>query len=272
VKHTTRRGGWVLPVLFLFCAAMAMAQSPSHAEPPSHALMEGEELTYNVRYAFLDLGQIRIKITAKEHKAGATTYAGIAYIDSYKNVPLVDLHAIFQSMIDSTVFSRGFTGKMKQDNAWDFSRYQFNYDRRMVAMEMGQKDTVIAKRDTLWIDGPCQDGLSLFFFARHHLFDGKDANVSAIVTEKKVNTFIRFDKRRDEVEIDAVDYPIDVVGFEGNAEFVGIFGLTGGFDGWFSNDDARVPIIAHMKVILGSVTIELMSWKRPGWTPPRAKD
>jgi hypothetical protein len=74
------------------------------------------------------------------------------------------------------------------------------------------------------------------------------------------------------VEIDAVDYPIDVVGFEGNAEFVGIFGLTGGFDGWFSNDEARVPIVAHMKVILGSVTLELMSWKRPGWTPPRANN
>lgn len=272
MKLTTRRGGWVLPVLFLFAIAPAMAQSPAHTDPPSRVLMEGEELTYNVRYAFLDLGQIRIKTIARERKPGMTTFSGIAYIDSYKNVPLVDLHAIFQSKIDSTVFSRGFTGKMKQDNVWDFSRYTFDYDRRMVAMEMGQKDTVVARRETLWVDGTCQDGLSLFFYARQHLFAGRDMNVPAIVTEKKVNTFIRFDKRRDEVEVDAVDYPIDVVGFEGNAEFVGIFGLTGGFDGWFSNDEARVPIVAHMKVILGSVTLELMSWKRPGWAPPRANN
>jgi hypothetical protein len=47
--------------------------------------------------------------------------------------------------------------------------------------------------------------------------------------------------------------------------------LTGDFEGWFSNDEARVPILAKMKVILGSITIELMRWKRAGWTPPRAE-
>jgi hypothetical protein len=61
------------------------------------------------------------------------------------------------------------------------------------------------------------------------------------------------------------------VGFDGRADFVGIFGLTGGFEGWFSNDEARVPIMAKMKVLIGSVTIELMRWNRPGWTPPRAR-
>ena len=54
------------------------------------------------------------------------------------------------------------------------------------------------------------------------------------------------------------------MGLQGNAEFVGIFGLTGEFSGWFWNDDARIPIVAKMQVIIGSVTIELMSWKRPG--------
>jgi hypothetical protein len=66
-----------------------------------------------------------------------------------------------------------------------------------------------------------------------------------------------------------VEYPVDVVKFEGVAEFKGIFGLTGEFTGWFSNDDARVPIKANMEVIIGSVTIELMQWKRAGWLPPR---
>ena len=272
MKHTTRRGGWVLPVLFLFLGTPAMAQSPAHPDPPSHVLVEGEELTYNVRYAFLDLGQIRVKTIARQRTPGVTSFATLAYIDSYKNVPLVDLHAIFESRIDSTVYSRAFTGKVKQDNVWDFSRYHFDYDRHRVVMEIGQRDTVVAKRETLSVDGTWQDGLSLFFYARHQLFAGRDMNVPALVKESKVNTFIRFDKRKDEVEIDAVDYPIDVVGFEGNAEFVGIFGLTGGFSGWFSNDDARIPIVAKMKVILGSVTIELMSWKRPGWAPPRANN
>ncbi len=97
-------------------------------------------------------------------------------------------------------------------------------------------------------------------------------NIPAIVKEEKVNTFIDFTNKRETVEVDAIEYPVDVVEFEGKAEFVGIFGLTGDFEGWFSNDEARVPIVAKMKVIIGSVTLELMEWKRPGWIPPRGVD
>jgi hypothetical protein len=86
-----------------------------------------------------------------------------------------------------------------------------------------------------------------------------------------VSTFLNFKREHTSVEVDAIDYPVDVIGFDGHADFVGIFGLTGGFEGWFSNDEARVPILAKMKVLIGSVTIELMKWSRPGWSPPRAK-
>jgi len=33
-----------------------------------------------------------------------------------------------------------------------------------------------------------------------------------------------------------------------------------------------VPIKAKMKVLIGSVTVELMDYRRAGWVPPRAKD
>jgi hypothetical protein len=90
------------------------------------------------------------------------------------------------------------------------------------------------------------------------------------VTEKQVVAQLDFARRQEKAEIDAVDYPVDVLHFDGRADFVGIFGLTGDFEGWFSNDNARVPILAKMHVIIGSVTIELMQWTRAGWTPPRA--
>jgi hypothetical protein len=96
--------------------------------------------------------------------------------------------------------------------------------------------------------------------------------VPAIVNEQVVNTYIDFIGERSSVEIDAVEYPVDVLRFEGTAQFTGIFGLTGDFEGWFSNDDARVPILAKMKVILGSVTIELMQWERSGWMPPKGEE
>jgi hypothetical protein len=41
------------------------------------------------------------------------------------------------------------------------------------------------------------------------------------------------------------------------------------FEGWFSDDDARIPIRAKMKVIIGKVDIQLVRWKRANWSPPQ---
>lgn len=255
-------------VLF-FCLTLAVIVSAGAQTPPSRVLVEGEELKYNVRYGPIDIGQVRI-VTAKKLKAeGAAAFQTFAYIDSYKGIPFVNLRAVFESILDSLFFSRYFVGKSKDGDYYDFARYRYDYAKNLVAMESGRKDTIIEKRDTMKIEGRTQDGLSLFFYARDQLFSGKKQNIPAIVKEKKVNTFIDFDGRRKIIEQDLIDYPVDCVGFEGKAEFTGIFGLTGDFQGWFSNDDARVPIMAKMKVIIGSVTLELMEWKREGWKPPK---
>jgi hypothetical protein len=258
-------------VLSLVVVIISWASMDAQVPPPSHVLSEGEDLIYNVRYGFFNLGSVRIRTLHRQVTGTDVAYFCKAFIDSYPKVPFVDLHATYESVIDTTIYSHKFVGRTKQDDWWNFSRYTYDAPHRRAILETGQKDTVITKRDTVSVEGTYQDGLSLFFYAREQLFCGKLLTIPCIVTERKVNTRINFDGRHDAVEIDAVDYPVDVVGFEGSADFVGIFGLTGEFSGWFSNDEARVPIQAKMKVIIGSVTIELMQWKRPGWNPPRAK-
>jgi hypothetical protein len=240
------------------------------AIPPSNVLFTGEDLTYNVRYGFINLGQVRIKTISTIHRSSFTVHYTRALINSYPKVPFVDLHATYESMIDSTVHSRQFIGKGKENKSWDYAKYDFDYDKNRVLIELGHRDTVVERRDTLSINTPYHDGLSLFFYARDQLYSGKRMNIPTIVREKKVNTFIDFKPERTSVDVDAVDYPVDAIHFEGKADFVGIFGLTGEFEGWFSNDEARIPILAKMKVIIGSVTLELMEWKREGWKPPRA--
>lgn len=233
-------------------------------------LLPGEELVYNVRYGFIDLGQVRIVTYGTDTQAGAPAMRARALINSYQGVPFVDLHATFESWMDSTVFSRRFIGRTKDGKLWEYSRYLFDYAEGRGVLETGRRDTIIERRDTIAVEGPLQDGLSVFFFAREHLRSGRRMDIPCIVKEERVTTRIDFQNRREEVEVDAVDHPIPTIAFEGKAEFVGIFGLTGEFEGWFSDDEARVPILAKMKVIIGSITIELMEWKRAGWTPPRA--
>jgi hypothetical protein len=264
-------GGFLLTTPALLCCIPLALLAQTGTIPPSRPLVEGEDLIYNVRYTFIDLGQVRVRTDKRHPGVSYHAYDTRANIDSYKTIPFVDLHAIFESTIDSTVYSRGFMGKVKQDNQWDFARYHFEYDLNRVIMDMGDHDTVVAKRETLAVVGHQQDGLSLFFFAREHLYDKGTVQIPCIITEKPVRAYINYTQERDAVEVDAIEYPVDVVKFDGKLDFTGIFGLSGEFEGWFSNDEARVPILAKMKVLIGSVTIELMSWKRKGWAPPRAQ-
>lgn len=226
---------------------------------------------YNVRYAFINLGQVRIVTLAETDADGVPTIHTKAFINSYSGIPFVSLNAIFESWIDKMVFSRVFVGRLKEGKAWYYSRYRFDYENNLVLVESGRQDTLVEKRGTVEIEGTYQDGLSIFFFAREHLHSAQRMNVRTFVKEQRVNTFLNFGRKKKAVEIDLVDYRIDAVEFDGAAEFEGIYGLTGGFEGWFSNDDARVPILAKMKVFIGSVTLELMKYTRQGWTPPKAR-
>jgi hypothetical protein len=265
----------VLVLAFIIAAGASILPHPAPAQvqnvPADRVFVDGEELVYNVRYGFIDLGQVRIRIEGILREKSSVAYQGKGIIDSYPKVPFVDLHAVYESVIDSGMFSRRFIGRQKENGQWDHSRYDFDYPGKRVLIEVAARDSVIVKRDTISIATPYHDGLSLFFFARAKLFSGLKVNVPTLIKEQKVNTYIDFKNEHTSVDLDAVDYPVDVVRFDGNMDFVGIFGLTGGFEGWFSNDEARVPIQAKMKVLIGSVTVELMKWTRQGWNPPRAK-
>src|SRR5512140_2870978 len=92
---------------------VALAVAPSaflfgQQAPPSHVLQEGEELVYNVRYSFINLGSVRIRTLHRDAEPGVVAYECKALIDSYPKVPFVDLHATYESRIDTTIYSRGF--------------------------------------------------------------------------------------------------------------------------------------------------------------------
>ena len=261
----------VLPV-FLLLASPAIVSAQAKSQPPNHVFLEGEELVYNVRYGFIDLGQIKITSGKRERAGDATVYHGNAVIQSYRGVPFVSLHATYASTFDSAGYSQHFLGRTKENDEWSFSEYDFQYDNDRVVMKTGSGTNEVERIDTVSLGAPFHDGLSLFYYARQQLYAGHPMTIPTLVKEQKGTTYIDFAGERTSVESDFIDYPVDVISFEGTAGFVGLFGLTGDFEGWFSNDEARVPIKAHMKVIIGNITLELVSWKREGWSPPRGED
>jgi len=252
---------------------------PVHPSQPAPAVQSrmlevGEELEYKVSYSFFTIGTIRTQVLAKETRNGRTVYKTRALIESNPSLSwLVDLHIQFHSEMDGSVYSYYWLADDSTAKEINFRRFRFDYDTNRAFLERGKRlpgfDRRIESSDTVRITSHCQDGLSLYYYAREHVHDVNQDRIPTLIEDKQATTFINFTNRRTEAEIDAVDYPIDVVAFDGKADYVGIFGLTGGFRGWFSNDEQRIPILARMNVILGSIKIQLARWNRAGWQPPK---
>ncbi|HEX9614745.1 MAG TPA: DUF3108 domain-containing protein [Bacteroidota bacterium] len=241
--------------------------------PPPAMLVVGEELQYKVSYTIFNLGRIIVRVVDRQERNGRVVYRAQAIIDSAPGLPFVDLHIRFTSEFDEELFSYEWIAEDSTEEKTEVRRLTFDYDSSRVFVEKGTKtaerSVQFDSRDTVSITEKCQDGFTLFFFARNHVRQKATMNTPTFIEKEQVNTFFNFTNAIEEEEIDSVEYPIEVVEFEGRADFVGVFGLTGGFEGRFTNDDASVPIVAWMKVILGSIKVTLDQWKRPGWMPPK---
>ncbi|MGA7723397.1 MAG: DUF3108 domain-containing protein [Ignavibacteriaceae bacterium] len=232
----------------------------------------GEELIYVVSYTFIKFGEIKIIVKGKKSIDGQNYYSTIAYMDSYSGIPFVNLHMIYETTMNPKYYSTFFRGIVKKEEYTTFTEYYTDYSKSKIRIKKGK-----VKPYQLWTDSTTsekqefQDGLSILYFARMFSGSGKSVNLLCFVNEKKSNTYMTSYSQVSGVSIDALDYDVSCVRLDGTMNFVSVFGLTGYFEGWFSNDEASIPIVAKLKVILGNVRVELKSWKRPGWIPPKYK-
>jgi hypothetical protein len=234
-------------------------------------LIVGEDLTYVVKYAFLRLGEVRFKIVEKTKIRNISVYKTVAYIDSYPDLPFVSIHQIYESYIDSTFYPLKFSARIFGEDTI-FVKYSFIDDSK-IEMQKGKLGS-----PNLWIDSTAlvdkrfQDGLSILFYSMMNLGKERTISIPCFVNEKEEIAKINFYSERESVSIDSVDYPIDCLRLDGETGFVSVYGLTGYFEGWFSNDTFSIPILAKMHVLIGSIALELINWKKDLWTPPEYKN
>jgi len=232
----------------------------------------GEEFTYLVKYAFINIGELKTKIFAKETINGKTIYKSAVQIDSYEGLPFVNIHQYYESWFDSTSFPIYFQAYLYSEKDTHYVKYFFKEDK-MVQVLRGKLNVKITSVDTIVsLDKKYLDGLSLLYFARNNFNKRYTIIAPCFVNEDTTSTLITYHLDKEEVEIDNADYDIDCVMLDGRTNFTGIFGLTGEFEGWFSNDIYRIPIQAKLHVLIGSVNVELIHWKKKNWKPPVVKD
>ena len=234
----------------------------------SSVYIDGEDLVYEVSWTFVKLGTVHIK-TLGNLKAAA-------YIDSYDGLPFVDLHSVNFTKMDSSFYCRSGYAIDKDGNDWIGLDYSANPGTGRVAIErLTQHDPSSPpfKRepmDTIRLNTRSfVDGLSIGYFPRLFIHSVRTVNVTTLLKGNVGTTTFYFTDNRTTESIDALDDPVRVVEVEGTTNAVGVFGMTGDFTGWFSDDACAVPIKGKLKVLLGSVTIELVKWNRKGWKPPQ---
>jgi hypothetical protein len=110
-------------------------------------------------------------------------------------------------------------------------------------------------------EDPIYDGMTMIFFARDHIMECNTLTIDAMVEDKKGPVIFNFTGEEKSIELDALDREIDCYYLDGEFKIKGIAGVTGPYEGWFSKDEQRVPVYAKMKVFVGSVKLELDSWK-----------
>lgn len=260
-----------LTILFLNINFHFIGNAKSHITSNENKYLKvGEELVYVVKYSVLKLGELRFKIIDEKKINGKNYYRAVCYIDSYPSIPFVDLHQIYETKMNENYFSSYFKGIVKDDKFNTFTEYFFTYDENKIHVLKGNLDTGEIWTDTTGqVNKEYQDGLSLFYYARMNTGKNNNVILPCMVNEKLAKTKINFYPDRRKISIDAVDYPIETVYLDGSTDFVSIFGLSGDFEGWFTNDEAAIPVKAKLKVIIGNIEVELKNWKREGWNPPR---
>lgn len=268
-------------LFFIMLLGMApLSEAMQHADnqftqADTSFFAEGEDLVYEVSWTGIKIGSIRLKTLPSVYHSGEMHRAVVAYIDSYSGLPFVNLHFIAYSEMDSAFNSLGSHSQESQGDGWQEVTYRYELQKKMVIVEeltqegIDEKSTSREKVDTIYLPTvPIQDGISLVFFARQLIRSPEERSMPTLSYEQVGETFFDSARPQSTISIDAWEKPIRVVRLSGKLKLKGIFGLKGDYIGWFSDDHATVPIAAEMKVILGSIRIELKQWKRTGWNPP----
>lgn len=252
--------------------------SPEEMAPErcdSSIICPGEELVYEVKYWVFSLGEIRLKTLPSTLVDGRLHYSTAVFVDSYEGIPFVEMHAVEYTEMDSAFNSLGFKFLEKKNDEWHAEKSRYLPEAKQLIIEKTRQKELQsppegpAKFDTLAIPrAPFQDGLSILYFARGSCRYRGTIRVPTIVLGHYGRTSLTYSDTKTTLELDAFRHPVRVIEFEGKAEYEGLYGLTGDFKGWLSDDAAAIPIKAEMQVVIGSVNIELKSWHRKGWKIP----
>lgn len=269
-----RKGSFMRWLIFCTVALLAMNVSAIGQEmfDINPVFQIGERLQYKVKWGFLRLGTVTICTGRDTSCANPALFKLTMVVQSNPDLRAVWIWEYNESIMDgSALLSRRFLSKQVSGDDGIQVRLSYDVQRRVVTYVQQELYTgKLMMADTLRDVPPYVEGPSLFFLARCLARTRRSLSVPTCVDGKMSSTLLDFTLPTEDIEVDAIPHPVRVRKYIGAAQWQGgAAGLTGSFAGWVSDDEAAVPLKAEMKVLLGSIHVELEKWDRVGWIPPK---
>jgi len=259
-------------VLVIVALAMCLPCRAQDALPRGNVIRPGEVLRYKVRWTLFRLGTVTLKAVRDTGCAGADDIRLVMIVESNPDLSFIWIREFNECLVDTRTFApTEFHARHRNGEQYTEIWHQVDRQRHWTTFRLNDKNTgALIAADTLrgvewFVEGP-----SLFFITRCLSATTGTRAVPTLVEGKLSTTDLCFGGEKMLMDVSAAAVPVRVRKFTGEAHWKGgtEAGLEGEFTGWISDDDAAVPIAAELKVLVGSVRLELESWTRDGWTPP----
>lgn len=234
-------------------------------EPPTMEMMlEAREVfEYEVRYGFFTLGWVDVELLPDTTYNGQKAYHLRTTMRSNSSVPLISKSIVnYENLFqynDKWPYSFVFWRDDIHDDEYDRVRIVFDRDSSKVDFYERQEF-----QTSLELVEPASGGDIIFYYSR--MFAGLEEpyRLPAYI-ENELGYVEATSSRETEMRsYEAFDEDIETYMSEGRADINGPFGFRGKFKSWFSTDDLRIPVEAHVRVIFGNVKVRLISYERRG--------
>jgi len=235
-----------------------------------------EYLEYDVYWKFLNLGKIRVWTRVE----GDSIYSMI-HVESNPYIFFVSVNYTFESRFHREKLFDAGLNVYETRGGVPLKTTFMREEEFITAKQVDLRNGALVGRRSIPYPDRYYHGITGFFVARILCGTGVVVYLPLLfATEEKIEhppfilrvEKVRFDfsSEREEVSISAFDSNVRTIKFSGYAPFVSkeLAGITGEFNGWLSDDWARVPIKATFNTFLGVVRLELSKWEKSGWSPP----
>jgi hypothetical protein len=252
-------------LLLLLCTATIAAGKGYTAAP----FIDGEVLRYKVRWGPIRLATMTIT-QERMPSSAAPRYIVRMSGETKPGLPFLDL--VFANravLLSDSPTSRDFTFETGRSVK---STIAYRYDGMAGALAIEENDGTSVRTRKIPHEGPLYDGGGIVMLVRCLSGSAIEFAVPTIVDQEIRRTRLTFTNEVKSVHPEALPGPVKVRHFKGDAEWVtqSVAGLTGAFEGWVTDDDAAIPVQASMKILIGSIVLDLESCERPGIFAPVA--